>query len=61
MVFDSFSNGIPVTWIIISNAKASDIAIWLNAINEKMKRLDVEWKPKVFIVDNADAEINAIR
>jgi hypothetical protein len=61
MVFDSFSNGIPVTWIITSSAKASDIAIWLNAINEKMKRLDVEWKPKVFIVDNADAEINAIR
>ena len=61
MVFDSFSNGIPVAWIITSSAKASDMTIGLDAINEKMKRLDIEWKPNVFIVDNADAEINAIR
>jgi len=60
-VFDSFSNGIHVTWIITSSAKTSDIAIWLNAINEKIKRLDIEWKSKAFIVDNADTKINAIR
>ena len=36
------------------------MTILLNAINEKMKILDIEWKPNMFIVDNADAEINAI-
>ena len=61
MVFDSFSHDTPVTWIITSSAKASDMIIWLNAINEKMKILDIEWKPDDFIVDNANAEINAIK
>ena len=61
MVFDSFSNDIHVTWIITRNVKASDMTIWLNAINKKMKRLDSGWKPNAFIVDNVDAEINVIR
>ena len=61
MVFDSFSNDILVMWIIISSAKISDMTIWLNAINEKIKILDIEWKPNDFIVDNANAEINAIK
>ena len=58
MVFDSFSSGIHITWIITSNAKASSMAIWLNAKNKKMKKLDLEWKPEAFIVDNVDAKIN---
>lgn len=58
MVFDSFSNDIHISWCITSNAKASNMAIWLNAKNEKIKKLDLEWKPEAFIVDNVDAKIN---
>jgi hypothetical protein len=61
MVFDSHRNGIPVAWIIVSSTKRLDITNWLKAFRDKMLDAYKSWSPNAFLIDDADAEKEAIR
>ena len=61
MVFDSHRNGIPVAWIIVSSNKRLDITGWLKAFRDKMLDEHKSWSPNAFLIDDADAEKEAIR
>ncbi len=61
MVFDNWRNGIPVAYIVTSRSKQVDLSPWLKAIRKRMTDTKPEWKPNAFVVDDAQAEINALR
>jgi hypothetical protein len=61
MIMDAHQNAIPVAWTIHESQTGSDIAIWVEAIVRKARRTMPEWKPSCIMVDDADAEINALR
>jgi hypothetical protein len=56
MVIDDYGTGLPAAWFITSNEQTATIARALT----KLKDAVTEWKPKTFVVDDADAEIGAI-
>jgi hypothetical protein len=57
LVMDEYGNGLPAGWCITSNEKLTTIALALS----KLKDAVHGWTPRTFIVDDADAEIGAIR
>jgi hypothetical protein len=61
MAFDKWRNGIPVAFFVISSAKEKDLLPVLQNLREKLKTADSSWEPTSFIVDNTQAEINALR
>jgi len=61
MVFDDHKNGVPGAWVISSSGTQVDVAKWLTALKERMLKADATWAPSCFLVDDARAEINAIR
>lgn len=60
MVFDEWRNGIPVAWFITSSSK-EDLTPVLAALKDKIVAAMPDWKPSSIIVDNAQAEINALQ
>eukprot|EP01018_Ginkgo_biloba_P003089 Gb_21020 [translate_table: standard] len=61
LVFDTYQNGLPVAWIISSSSSASDIQSWMEKLRSRIYEMDPTWRPSAFMVDDAAAEINAIR
>jgi hypothetical protein len=61
MVMDAHQNAIRVAWTIHESQTGSEIATWVEAIVRKVKCTMPEWKPSCFMVDDADADINALR
>ena len=61
MVFDEWRNGILVAWFITSSSKEEDLTPVLAALKDKIVAAMPDWKPSSIIVDNAQAEINALQ
>jgi hypothetical protein len=61
MAFDEWRNGIPVAFFVISSVKEKDLLPVLECLRAKLHTVDSTWEPTAFIVDNAQAEINALR
>jgi hypothetical protein len=61
MVFDKWRNGVPVAFILTSRSTQLDLSPWMAALNSKLVLKMPEWHPNAFIVDDAQAEINALR
>ena len=55
---DENGHGIPVFWIIHSSSKEETLTQSFDAV---AKRMGPDFKPSVIIVDDCQAEINAIR
>ena len=61
MVFDEWRNGIPIAWFITSSSKEEDLTPLLATLKDKIVAAMPTWKPSSIIVDNAQAEINALQ
>eukprot|EP01018_Ginkgo_biloba_P012312 Gb_07242 [translate_table: standard] len=61
MVFDQFQNGVPITWVVSSRDTTSDIEEWLQAIFYARVKEKPDWKVCTFMIDDAAAEIKALR
>ena len=61
MVFDDWEQGIPVAFTIQGRSRKVDIVPWLRKLKERCEAIKPDWKPTSFLVDNDDAELNAIR
>eukprot|EP01018_Ginkgo_biloba_P005345 Gb_11607 [translate_table: standard] len=61
MVFDKQQNGLPITWVISSRDKASDIKIWLSALIEEGVKERKDWKVNAFMTYDTLAEIGVLR
>lgn len=61
MVFDSHFNGQPVAWVLTSRHKEGDLVEWMRALRSHMEATNLCWKSSCFIVDDAQAERNALR
>lgn len=61
MVFDEWLNGIPVAYIISARNKTTDLSPWMKRLRDRLLQSKPDWRPNAFVVDDADAEINAIR
>lgn len=61
MVFDEWERGIPVAYIIVGRSREVDILPWLTALQKKCIDVQLDWSPNAIVVDNAQAEINAIQ
>lgn len=60
MVFDEWENGIPAAFIIVGKSKEKDVQPWLDKLNARCRASQPDWHPGSIIVDNAQAELNAI-
>jgi hypothetical protein len=60
MVFDEWENGIPIAFVIVGKSKEKDILPWLMKLNARCCVVQPDWRPGSVIVDNAQAELNAI-
>eukprot|EP01018_Ginkgo_biloba_P036554 Gb_34675 [translate_table: standard] len=61
MVFNKQQNGLPISWMISSCDKASNIKIWLSALIEEGVKECEDWKVNAFMTDDALAEMGALR
>ncbi|MCO5564520.1 hypothetical protein L7F22_018181 [Adiantum nelumboides] len=61
LVFDAFRNGVPIAWTITSSACRSNITTWLAALRNRVLNLNKGWEPNAFMVDDAEADIQALR
>ena len=61
MVFDEWLNGIPVAYVIIGRSQQHDMEPWMHALKDRLLLHQPGWHANAFILDNAQAEINAIR
>jgi hypothetical protein len=61
MIFDKWQNGCPGAYVVTSRSKQLDLGPWMLALKTKMTATLPEWRPNAFIVDDAQAEINALR
>jgi len=61
VVFDAQQSGVPVAWVLSSRNTTEDIALWLEQLMNRCYQLRPDWKPNAFMVDDALAEIAALR
>ena len=61
MVFDEWEQGIPVAFTIQGKSREVDIVRWLQKLKDRCIAVKPDWKPTSFLVDNDQAELNAIR
>ncbi|MCO5607055.1 hypothetical protein L7F22_061247 [Adiantum nelumboides] len=61
LVFDAFRNGLPIAWTITSSSCRSNIKKWLIALRNRVLDYNKGWAPNAFMVDDAEAEIQALR
>jgi len=61
IVMDEFGNGVPVAWMLTSDELAVTIALALTKVKEAMEKEFPGWVPSAFVVDDADAEIRAVK
>ena len=57
MVVDDHNHGVPVGWILHSNASAQTIKKALNALADNV---GMEYRPAIVVMDDAIGEINAV-
>lgn len=60
-MFDAFRNGVPIAWVITSSCCCSDIVTWLTALRDRVLDHNKGWEANAFMVDDAQAEIQALR
>ena len=61
MVFDAQQSGVPVAWVVASRNTSPDIALWLEQLMVRCYKIHPDWKVNAFMVDDALAEIDALR
>ncbi|XP_057873825.2 uncharacterized protein LOC131079802 [Cryptomeria japonica] len=61
LVFNSKHMGVLVAWVIMSRSCAHDIAYWMHILLQRVHMKNIEWSLNTFMVDDAGAEIKAIR
>ena len=61
MAFDEQQRGVPVAWVVASRNTSQDIALWLEHLMDRCYQLNPDWKVNAFMVDDALAEIAALR
>ncbi|KAA6421245.1 MAG: hypothetical protein FRX49_08731 [Trebouxia sp. A1-2] len=61
LVTDAFGNGLPGFMVLCQGVSEADITKWMDALLEKLLLEDPEWMCSCIMVDDAIAEINAIR
>ena len=61
MVFDHQQIGVPVAWVVASCNTSQDISLWLEQLMHRCHQVDHSWKVNAFMVDDALAEIGALR
>lgn len=61
VVFDEQQSGVLVTWVVMSCSASQDIALWLDHLLHRCYQLRPDWKVNAFMVDDALAEIIALR
>lgn len=55
---DDHGNGVPGAWVLMPGERATLFARWLRVLKDRM---GPDWRPSCFVVDDCDAEINAIK
>ena len=60
MVLTGTGEGIPVFWVIHSSSTEAVLKMALDEVAKRMDR-DGEYKPSVVIIDDCQAEINAVK
>eukprot|EP00253_Pinus_taeda_P028427 PITA_28427 len=61
VAFDEQQSGVPVAWVVASRNTSDDISIWLEQFMRKCFQTRPDWKVNAFMVDDALAEISALR
>ena len=62
MVIDEFGHGLPVAWSIMYGGLSHDhYEVMLDAVRKSAQAVMPEWRPSCIIIDDCQAEINAIR
>jgi len=61
MAFDGQQSGVPVAWVVASRNTSEDIALWLEQLMHRCYQIRPDWKVNAFMVDDALAEISALR
>ena len=61
VAFDEQQSGVPVAWVVSSRNTSEDIALWLEHLMHKCHQIHIDWKVNAFTVDDALAEISALR
>jgi MULE transposase domain len=61
LVMDTHGNGLPVFHVLSQRHQQEDLQEWLLAFKSFMLQHKPTWQPSCFLVDDAQAEINAIR
>jgi hypothetical protein len=54
-------NEVHVAYIITSNYKQCDLALWMDPLNKSLLMVKSDWHPNAFIVDDGGVEINNLR
>lgn len=61
MVLDQHRNGIPVAWALHERSTEVDFACWLVKLKERTRAAQADWCPSCVMVDDCDAELNALK
>jgi hypothetical protein len=61
LVMDAHGNGLPIFHVLSQRQQQEDLQEWLLAFKSLMLQHNSTWQPSCFLVDDAQAEINAIR
>lgn len=61
IVMDNFGNGVPGFMTLCQGTSQPDISQWLTALLQRVRKEDPEWMCSCVMVDDAIAEINAIK
>ena len=61
VVFDIYRNGFLSAWIITNNQDSESLIVFSKPLADKLRAARPEWRTNVFIVDNDEAEHNALR
>jgi hypothetical protein len=61
VAFDDQQSGVPVAWVVTSQNTSFDIVTWLKPLMDRCYQFHPEWKVNAFMVDDALAEIDALR
>ncbi|KAL3162636.1 hypothetical protein ABBQ38_008682 [Trebouxia sp. C0009 RCD-2024] len=61
LVMDAFGNGLPAFMILCQGVSEEDITTWLTALLKKLRRELHDWMCSSVMLDDAIAEINAIK
>ena len=61
LVIDEFGNGVPAFMVLCQSVNQEDIGKWLAALLQHVRQHHPDWMCSCIMVDDAIAEINAIR